>query len=156
MIFSLFTLLVIAAMIVILVAILNAQSCDDRASMAFMEEMKQIIGGTISEDKILYYQLKLNGTYEGLQVECRYRRYPRQSYPYPQVLFALTPLRALEIKHFPFVYPTIARGIKLKNGKLECKWDVIQYPKPSQADLKAILDGLVQAEKNLKNRDNDA
>ena len=155
MIFSLSILIMGMALIVFLVAILN-QGYSDKVTVAFMEEMKRFIGGTISEYKILYYQLKLNGTYEGRQVECRYRRYPRQSYPYPQVLFALTPLRALEIKHFPFVYPTIARGIKLKNGKLECKLDVIQYPKPSQADLKAILDGLVQAEKNLKNRENDA
>jgi len=155
MIFSLFTLLIITVMIVILVAILNAQSYDDKVTMAFMEEMKQIIGGTISEYKILYYQLKLDGTYEGHKVECLYRRYPRSDL-FPQVLLALTPLQILEIKHFPFVYPTIAHGIKFKKGRLECKWDVIQYPKPSLVDLKAILDGLVQAETNFKNRDNDA
>lgn len=153
MIFTLLTFLsAVLCVTIVFVVIFNVQAHDARAAMAFLEEMRQIIGGTISECRICYYRLQLNGTYDGRKVECLYSRHPRPD-AYPQVLFALTPLEVLKIKHFPFVYPTIGRGIRFRNGRLECKWEIDPYPKASQADLKAILDRLVEAETNFRNRD---
>lgn len=129
-------------------AIINSQAVYDRAAMVFMEELRTIVGGTVSEHKILSYRLSVCGTYEGRRVDGLYRRYPRESLPL-QVSIALTPLTALKVKHFPFVCPTVVHGITLRKGVLVYKCDVIQHPKLSLKDMVAILDRLVEAERNL-------
>lgn len=156
MIFSLSILLMGIAGIIFMASIINSQAFYDRAAMEFMEEIRKIVGGTISEHKILSYQLSICGNYEGRRVDCLYRRYPRESLPSPQVFIALTPLVTLKVKHFPFVYPTVAQGITFRQGVLVCKRDVIQYPKPSLEDMVAILDRLVEAEKNFTKHESHA
>lgn len=156
MIFSLSILLMGIAAIIFMASIINSQACYDKAAMEFMEEIRKIVGGTISEYKILSYRLSICGTYEGRRVDCLYRRYPRESLPSPQLSIALTPLTALKVKHFPFVFPTVAQGITLRKGVLVCKQDVIQYPKLALKDMAAILDRLVEAEKNFAKHESHA
>jgi hypothetical protein len=132
--------------------IIKAQADSDKSALKFMEEIRKIIGGTISEYKILFYQLKIEGTYKNRQVECEYRRYPRSSRPnpLPEICFNFRLLKALQIRHFPFFYPKITHNITLRKGALVYKYTVAYSPKPAQEVITNILDELVQAEKKFE------
>jgi hypothetical protein len=132
--------------------IIKSQTDSDKLALKFMEEIRNIIGGTISEYKILFYQLKIEGTYKNRQVECEYRRYPRSSSPnpLPKIRFNLRPLEAFQIRYFPFFYPKITHNITLRKGALVYKYTVAYSSKPVQEVITNILDELVQAEKKFE------
>ncbi len=132
--------------------ILKTMARSDKSALVFMEGLRNVVGGNISESKLFDYKLSLTGTYQGREIQCKYRRSAANADISPTILFGLRPLVAPQIRTFPFRYPKITETVILKRGLLVYEHNLTSPREPTEELVSEIFGQLVLAEEALEKK----